>query len=219
MKINSLLRRYVLKKIGWFFVVFLLSVGITNASPILITNSSDAALTGSTVIDFNSESLSTFTSQTFNSDVTFSVSSGSLYIENTYSGEFGSSGNYLANQTNPNPITINFVQDVSAFGFSWGAADEPWTMALYNSSSGLLGTLNIAAQTAPYIGFIGGTDSTDSISYAVLTDQSSYGYDYFLLDNFEYVTASPSAPIPDPATFLLFGLGLLGVAGVSRKKK
>jgi len=28
----------------------------------------------------------------------------------------------------------------------------------------------------------------------------------------------PDAPVPEPATFLLFGLGILGIAGVSRKK-
>lgn len=34
-------------------------------------------------------------------------------------------------------------------------------------------------------------------------------------DNFDFVIN----PIPEPATFLLFGIGLLGVAGVSRRKK
>lgn len=202
------------------FVLFFLLIAAVNsqAAPILITDSSDAALTDSVVIDFNDAAISTFSSRTFDNFVTFSASNnGSLYIENTYSGLYGASGNYLANRMTPGPFTINFEREVSAFGFSWGAADQPWVMNLYNTNDQLLGALNINAQTNPYVGFIGGTDPSDSIAYAVIDDLSYYNYDYFILDNFQYVEASSSAPVPEPATLILLGSGLLGMAGFRKK--
>lgn len=186
------------------------------AAPTLITSSADPSLSGSSLIDFESAAQGTFPSTTI-SGVTFSAAPGSLYIESIYSGQYAATGQYLANRETPEPVTISFGTAVSAFGFNWGAADQPWTLELFDGSNNLLGTLNIAAQTDPYASFIGAASSSADIASVKLTALSSYGYDYFLLDNFQFV--SGGSQVPEPGTLLLLGLAAAGFGAASRRKK
>jgi hypothetical protein len=189
--------------------------GSAFASPIIAGD--DPALIGSTVIDFNAESEAEFTSRTFGSFATF-TGVNPLYVESTFADQYGMTGNYLSNQFNGGAFTISFAKPVSAFGFNWGAADQPWTMSLFGANNNLLETIDIAAQIDPYVGLIGGLNLS-GITSVVFTDLSSYGFDYILLDNLQYVQANV-VDVPEPSSMLLLGLGLLAlVVAVRRKSK
>jgi len=177
----------------------------------IITSSVDSSLSGASVIDFNSETLGSFSNRIFNGDVTISPTSGTFNIETAHSGQYGSSGAYLGSPSGQS-FVIDFATTVSAFGFSWGAADQSWVMSLFDTSNSLLETISIAAQTTPHIGFIG----ADNIGISKVTMTVGSGFDYIILDDFQYVTENMS--VPEPLSIALFGLGLAGI-GFSRQKK
>jgi len=78
----------------------------------------------------------------------------------------------------------------------------------YIQESPELGSVGVFEGETGTIEIYGKFGSLDLVEFKNPTDQT------LTSDSLPY----DSAPIPEPATVLLFGLGLLGVAGVSRRK-
>ena len=196
-------------------VAVLLSPMAANAD--LITSSADSSLSGSTLIDFNAETHGTFDSRSFDSGaVTFAgpgMTVQSQYCGASGDGQYGGGGNCIGTPLGTS-FSIVFADPVSAFGFSWGAADQAWTMNVYGAG-GLLESLSIAAQVYPHRGFIGSNGSAGNITSVYMSASS---FDYILLDDFQYKSGSTSS-VPEPGTLALLGIGLAGMGLMRRRKK
>lgn len=199
-----------------FLMVFSFLCIAGNSSADLISSSSDTNLAGSTIVDFESETLGQYSSLTIG-DLTI-TGNDYFYLETTFSGDYNSSGVYLGNRQGASNLTFGFATTVSAFGFNIGASNEDWQLNAFDSSDSIIESYTLPQTFSSNAGDFYGIAAA-GISYATLvqlTNINDYGTDYILLDNVNYVT---SAQVPEPATMLLFGSGLAGLACFRRRFK
>lgn len=208
----------------------LLSLGllcVMSPNPALcipVTDPLDPALATGSVIDFGSQPVGTYNSLAIDV-VIFTADDKTFQIGATYSGNYNTSGQYLGNtSTGFSAITFSFSTSVDAFGFNWGGSDTIWTLTAYDSSDNPLESYNLPAVGSSNTGDFFGL-AADDIAYATLVQTGSLNQFSFLgvaglglslndevfIDNFSY------KPVPEPATMLLLGSGLVGLAGFRRK--
>lgn len=109
--------------------------------------------------------------------------------------------------------TVEFSTDVSVLGLNIGNGKTNFlTMAVYDANDILLEQHDFSNLIYPT--FLGLDVGSSSISKAIFT-----ATDDLFARSLVYQSESTISPVPEPATMLLFGSGLLGFAGIRRKYK
>lgn len=181
-------------------------------------SSFDSAFGGTTLIDFEAEQTGTVSYYGANltvGDVSFTQARLLVLGPSVYSTS--GTSNYLNNNSSDGaPVVINFSYDIYAVGMDlgwlnpWGGSGSTMNVILNNGesfSTNVVGPLHDTSTPLDFVGF-----SSDIAFSSITIDDLSNSV---MIDNFAYTSSNV---IPEPATFLLFGLGILGIAGVSRKK-
>jgi pimeloyl-ACP methyl ester carboxylesterase len=157
--------------------------------------------------DFEVTSLAFYKADYANSSKTFPSSPNAMY-NSAWEGSV----------TNPGPFIVTSAAKFDFIGASfssWAYKNAFWTVygapkvTIQGYSDGSLVGTYIAVLTADFQWFDVNLLGVDKLIF--VQDSGKY----WLMDDFTY---AGGAPVPEPATMLLLGSGLIGLAGFGRKK-
>ena len=207
------------KTLQVFTVIFFVFALCSSVNAYFITSASDSALVGGDVTTFDTDTIGTYTTYITNNNYLRidSLDSRLFYISAEYAGQYNNPGrsiqNTYTNGTGSFKFSGSSVGDTtSAIGFNWGASDTVWTLTAYGISNNLLESYQLPITQGSNNGEFYGIAASGIHSVTLTGDNS----DYVFVDNFT-VAQGGNHQVPEPATLLLLGLGLMGLAGVKRK--
>jgi len=139
-------------------------------------------------------------------------------LYNAYVRENQTTGNndvYFNTMGNDGCLNLVFDMDVTAFGFDWIAEGNDTSDHSIFSFDGTTWDLGIPGDS----GFFGLIEDSGIAAGSVFTfGQNAYNWSGMSFDNVTY-SSNAAAPVPEPATMLLLGTGLIGLAGWRKRKK
>lgn len=195
------------------FAFALSALALASAQAYDINSAGDPALAGGSVVDFESVAAGAYGSVTAGG-ITFTAGAGtSLYVDSAYAGNYNTTGQSLKNTYNSDAfglLTITFGAPTTSFGFNWGAADTVWTLSAYDASNNLLGSRSLTATGPSNAGEFYGLALGAGAAYATISGDHG---DYVFVDNFTV------GAVPEPETYALMVLGLVGLAAVKRGRR
>jgi hypothetical protein len=186
---------------------------VTASAQTVITSTDDPALIGAGLTDFDSATIGYYSSLAIDG-VTITAPGDNVRVQNTYSGEFNTTGNYLDNNAgSASTVDFTFDSPQAVFGLNYGALDDQWTLSVYDSDNNLIDSTTVEPNHGSNAGeFIGIASSSANIAWASFTDSNSG--DWILLDNLRFTPTE----VPEPSTLALAGLGGLGLMLFRRRK-
>lgn len=177
------------------------------------------------------------TSQTLN-NLTFSAGNSIYFgtdgmISSSYAGSFNDWTSLLTGAdiaisgTENLNVSIDITPSIHAFGFNFvepttgtvnvaaaDVVDSVFKVDLYNDSNVIFESFQFnAPDNEAY--FFGAWSSVAINSVQITEIVGGIDNEFFG----EFYLGSTAAPVPEPATMMLFGIGILGLAGVSRRKQ
>ena len=179
----------------------------------IYTNFSDFSLAAGTTSVYDFEPDSVGGNYKIHDFGDFSVNGSDMYLVNieneaTHELHFNSSS-YTQD------LSLTFHQPIRAFGFDWRNIDNNTDMVrvIFNDILYVLG----AKDESGFWGVVASDgEITSDMAFRFGDTSGGAGWTAGNLDNIRY-SVGTNPMVPEPTTLLLFGFGLLGFAGITRK--